>query len=184
MGLTANNRNMLGCGSGGGDPPGAILEKLIKLPAYAPWFARAKVVSKMACAISARPPLKQVVVGNAMVVGDAGAMVETWVQGAVASAYQAVKALQKQWAGGNGFDEYRAWWQKAFMFNHPDYPKIIQGSSSLISRFSDQDLDDIYKMFEGEVGVPTLMVRTNQERIKAARPDLYAKMTAPSSPAH
>jgi digeranylgeranylglycerophospholipid reductase len=180
MGLTANNRNMLGCGSGTGAPPGDILEKLIKLPAYAPWFAKAKITGKMACAISARPPLKQVIVGNALVVGDAGAMVETWTQGAVASAYQAVKAIQKQWAGGKGYEEYAAWWQKAFMFNHPDYPKIIQGSSSLISRFTDKDLDDIYKLFEGEIGVPTLMVRNNQDRIKAARPDLYAKMTAPA----
>jgi digeranylgeranylglycerophospholipid reductase len=183
MGLTAHNRNMLGCGSGTGAPPGDILEKLLKLPVYAPWFAKAKTVSKMACAISARPPLKQVVVGNALVVGDAGAMVETWSQGAVASAYMAVKSLQKQWAGGKGFAEYEAWWQKAFMFNHPDYPKIIQGSSSLISRLNDQDMDALYKLFEGEIGVPTLMARNNLERIKAARPDLYAKMTTPA-PGH
>jgi len=179
MALTANNTNMLGSGSAGGKPPGQILDAMMKLPAFAPWFAKAKTVGKMACTVASRPPLKELVKGNVLVVGDAGAVVETWVQGAVAMAYQAVKGLQKQWAGNNGFDEYNTWYRKAFAFNQPYYPRIIAGSHVLISQFNDKDMDDIYQMFEGQQGIPTLLVANNQEMIKQRRPDLWEKMMAP-----
>jgi len=179
MALTANNLNMLGSGSSKDNPPASIIDRLMKLPPYAPWFARAKIVGKMGCSVASRPPLKQVVSGNVLVVGDAGAAVETWIQGAVASAYKAVKSLERQWAGEKGFDEYLAWWQKAFAFNKPEYFQIIATSSSLISRFNDRDMDDIYQMFKDEVGIPTLMVAANREMLKQRRPDLYEKMTAP-----
>ncbi|MEW6142953.1 MAG: NAD(P)/FAD-dependent oxidoreductase [Chloroflexota bacterium] len=179
MALTANNLNMLGSGSSKDNPPASILDRLMKLPQYAPWFAKAKIVGKMACSVTARPPLKQVVAGNVLVVGDAGAAVETWTQGAVASAYKAVKSLEKQWSGEKGFDEYLVWWQKAFAFNKPEYFQIIATSSSLISRFNDKDMDDVYQMFKDEVGIPTLMVAANKALIKQRRPDLYEKMSTP-----
>jgi flavin-dependent dehydrogenase len=180
MALTADNCNMLGSGSSGETPPGAVLDRLIKSPVYAPWFAKARIVSKMACTIAARPPLKQVVSGNVMVIGDAGAAVETWSQGAVAGAYKAVKSLQKEWKGQKGFDEYTAWWQKAFAFNKPEYFQIIATSSSLISRFNDKDMDDIYQMFRDEIGIPTLLVAANRDMIRQKRPDLFEKMSAPA----
>ncbi|MCX8126323.1 MAG: hypothetical protein N3E40_04170, partial [Dehalococcoidia bacterium] len=128
--------------------------------------------------VTARTPLKQVVCGNVLIVGDAGAAVETWTQGAVASGYKAVKSLEKQWTGQDGFDEYNRWWKKAFAFNKPEYFQIIATSSSLISRFNDKDMDDIYQMFKGEIGIPTLMVAANRDLIKQRRPDLYEKMSA------
>ena len=61
--------------------------------------------------------------GN-VVVGDAGAPVETWIHGTVACGYQAVKTIEKELNGQKGYLEYIDWWQKAFAFNDPRYWKV------------------------------------------------------------
>jgi len=188
MGLGPNNCNILGAGSSSPEvPPAAILEGIMKWPTYAPWFAKARVVGKMGTSLVSRPALQQVVAGNVMMVGDAGASVEGWMQGAIACGYKAVKALQREWHGQSGFREYTDWWAGAFAFNQAEHIKrstdTIRGGqtsiAALISRFNDQDMDDIYQMFEGQIGNAALIAAANLDQVKRERPDLYAKMVIP-----
>jgi len=72
------------------------------------------VVKKTALATNFRTAIREPVEKNVVVVGDAGATIETWIQGAVASAYMAVKAIEKELNGQKGYPEYIDWWQKAF----------------------------------------------------------------------
>jgi len=79
MGLGPDKCNLLGAGSSSPEvPPAAILEGIMRWPTYAPWFANARIVGKMGTSLVARPSLKQVVAGNILIVGDAGASVECW----------------------------------------------------------------------------------------------------------
>jgi len=129
--------------------PNIVLEKLMKYPTFAPWFRNARVVKKTAAGVATglRTPIREPVAGNVVIIGDAGAPVETWIQGAVASGYQAVKAIGKELSGQKAYPEYMDWWQKAFAF------------------------------FEGRVGNAVGLVANNLELIKDKRPELYKKLT-------
>ncbi len=188
MGLGPNNCNLLGAGSSSPErPPSAILADIMKWPTFAPWFAKARVVGKMGTSLVSRPALKQVVEGNVLMVGDSGASVECWMQGAIAGAYKAVKALQKEWDGKDGYREYNDWWAQAFAFNQAEHIKrstdTIRGGqtsiAALISRFDDRDMDAIYQLFEGQIGNAALLAAANLETIQRERPDLYAKLLLP-----
>ena len=178
MGLLAEGRNLLGVGSSADKPPGVILDKFLKLPAFSSWFANARVVDKKATAIAAHAPITEPVAGNVVVIGDAGASTEAWVQGALASGYQAVKAIEKELNGQQGYQEYIEWWQNAFAFNKPAYQKLLARVYPLNRVCTDEDIDYLYQLFQDEIGIPTLMVAANLERVRQGRPELYQKLKA------
>lgn len=178
MGLIAGGRNILGVGSSAEVPPGVILDNFLKLPAFGGWFAGARVVDKMATAVTVRAPLREPVAGNVVVVGDAGASAEAWVQGAVASGYQAVKAIIRELNGQRGYAEYINWWQNAFAFNKPAYQKLLARVYPLNRVCNDEEIDYLYRLFQDEVGIPALLVAANLEKIGQSRPELYQKLKA------
>jgi flavin-dependent dehydrogenase len=184
MGLGPNNCNLLGAGSSSSVTPAAALDGLMKWPAYAPWFAKAHVVEKMATTLVSRPALKQVVSGNIVVIGDAGASVESWIQGATACGYKAAKSIQTQLGGENGYKEYTEWWSRAFAFNLPEYPRMatdpmrgaLKSLGSLFSKFGNDDFDSLYKFLQGETGIPSLLAASRLDELEKKLPDLYAKI--------
>jgi len=178
MGLLAGGRNILGVGSGADKPPAAILDAFLKLPAFWDWFKNAKVVDKKVTAVAPRASLKEPVAGNVVIVGDAGASAEAWIQGAVASGYQAVKAIEKERSGQPGYKDYINWWQKAFAFNYSAYQKLLARVYPLNRVCNDDDIDYLFQLFQDEIGIPALMVTTNLERVKKGRPELYEKIRA------
>ena len=122
-------------------------------------------------------PIREPVAGNVVIVGDAAAPAETWIQGAVAMAYQAVKAIEKEFNGQKGYPEYLNWWQQAFAFNTPVYTKTLGMLHPLHSICSDEDIDYIHNLFRDKIGIPVMMVARNLELIKEGRPELYEKLT-------
>jgi hypothetical protein len=128
-----------------------------------------------------RTPIAVPVAGNVVIVGDAGAPVETWIQGAVASAYVAVKAIEKELNGQNGYPYYIDWWQKAFAFNNPHYWKVA-GVFNLNKICTDEEVDYFYSLFQSRVGCAMGLIANNLELIKKGRPNLYEKLikSAPS----
>ncbi len=110
-----------------------------------------------------------------VIVGDAAAPVETWIQGAVACGYQAVKAIEKELNGQKGYPEYISWWQKAFAFNNPHYWKVA-GVFSLNRICTDEEVDYIYSLFQDRIGCSMGFVNKNLELIKKGRPALYEKL--------
>lgn len=176
MGLLAGGRHLLGVGSGADMPPATILNNFLKLPAFHDWFAKAKLVEKKATAVTARASIREPVAGNVVIVGDAGASAEAWVQGAVASGHQAVKAIEKELSGKPGYHDYISWWQKAFAFNYSAYQKLLARVYPLNRACNDDDIDYLFQIFQDEVGIPALLVTANLERVKKGRPELYQKL--------
>jgi flavin-dependent dehydrogenase len=159
--------------------PGIVLERFMKYPTFAPWFRNARIVKKTAAGVGTglRTPIKEPVAGNVVIVGDAGAPVETWIQGALACGYQSVKAIEKELNGQKGYSEYIDWWQKAFAFNDPEYFKRVGGHYPLPRICCDEELDYLYSLFQGRVGNSVGLVAQNLELIKDKKPELYEKLT-------
>jgi digeranylgeranylglycerophospholipid reductase len=179
IGLSSGDCHKLGTLTSGDTSPADILNTFMKHPKWAHMFRNARIVKKegMSRTGPLLGPIREPVVGNVVVIGDAGAIAETWVQGALACAHQAVKAVKKELAGERGgYAEYTAWWQRAFAFNTPDYLKMVSGLYPLPRIATDDDMDYIYKMFGDRVGIPQVMLTHNLERVKAERPSLYEKL--------
>ena len=158
------------------------IQKFMKHPNFAHWFHHARVVKKTATAGGGAKygllgPIKEPVEGNVVVVGDAAAPIETWSQGAVASAYMAVKAIEKELNGQKGYAEYIDWWQKAFYFHNPDYWRMVFGMFTLANAWScDEDVDYVYNLFKDKVGPPQIIIGENLEMIKPEKPELYERL--------
>jgi flavin-dependent dehydrogenase len=80
---------------GGNLLPSTTLDSLMKHPAYAPMFRSAREVKMLACTMPMCTPIAEAVAGNVLIVGDAAALVETGIKGAIGCGYQVVKALEK-----------------------------------------------------------------------------------------
>jgi len=155
---------------------GSNWEEFAKFPMYAPWFRHAKVVKEMAMAATIRTPIREPVVGNIVIIGDAAAIIETWRQGAVACGYMAVKAIEKELNGQKGYPEYIDWWQKAFYFNEPGYLKRVVAYASVFGSCSAEEIDYMYQFLQGQRVAPGLALAKNPELVKKDRPELYEKL--------
>jgi flavin-dependent dehydrogenase len=158
-----------------------VLQKVMKHSNFAPWFRNVRVVRKTAVASNVLTPIREPVEGNVVLVGDAGSTVETWIQGAVASAYMAVKAIEKELNGQKGYPEYIDWWQKAFYFHKPDYFKWVGQSFALANAWADdEEVDDIFQLLQDinkeTGGWPQILIDENIELIKERRPDFYDRL--------
>jgi flavin-dependent dehydrogenase len=156
-------------------------QKFMKHPNFAHWFRHARVVKKNAMAMGTKHGvlnvLREPVEGNVVVVGDAAAIAETWIQGAVAMAYMAVKAIEKELSGQTGYPEYIDWWQKAFYHHKPDYLNYLLECLAVADAWSgDEDVDFIYKLLQDKEGMPPGLIYENLELLKPGRPDLYEKL--------
>ena len=164
--------------AGGTLSANTALENFMKHPNFAPWFRNARLVRKRATSggVGLRTPIREPVSGNVVIIGDAAAPVETWIQGAVACGYQAVKAIEKELNGKKAYPDYISWWQKAFAFNDPHYWKIA-GVFPLNRICTDEEVDYIYSLFQGRVGCAMGFVNKNLDLIKKDRPELHQKLT-------
>jgi flavin-dependent dehydrogenase len=169
--------NVIYASSRGNIPPSTLLEKFMNYPTFTHWFRNARIVNKTAggATIGLRTPIREPVAGNVVIVGDAGAPVETWIQGAIACGYQAVKAIEKELDGQRGYSEYINWWQSSFAFNDPHYWKVA-GVFTLNKICSDEEVDYLYSLFQGRVGCAMGLIANNLEMIKKERPELYEKL--------
>jgi flavin-dependent dehydrogenase len=171
MGQLADGKTQLTSGSE------EVLHKFMEHPNFAPWFRHAQLVKKVGHTASIRTPIKEPVKGNVVVVGDAAAPIETWIQGAVAMAYMAVKAIEKELSGQRGYPEYIDWWQKAFYFHDPDYFWFCFKYFALANAWADdEEVDYIYSLFQDKEGWPIALIDKNRELIKERRPDFYEKL--------
>jgi hypothetical protein len=98
------------------------------------------------------------------------------MQGAVACGYQAVKAIEKERAGGHGFREYTAWWRQAFSFINPSYFTVLSDGYALNRVCSDEEVDYVYRLLGDTVGIPAVLIDEKLERVKKERPGLYQKL--------
>jgi len=172
----ANGQMMVSTGTSAEGSPSTALDEFMKLPRYAPWFKNARLLRKTAYGNFIRTPVKEPVAGNILIAGDAGATIETLIQGAVACGYLGVKAIERELNGQNGYQKYIDWWQQAFEFNDPTYFSTVNRYFSLNSLCSDEEVDYLYKTLSGKVGVPAVLIEQNLELFKNDRPELYEKL--------
>ncbi len=177
----SDNMNTMGTLTIGELSPETVLDKFMKHPKWAGMFRHARIVKKQAFGISGTiyGPIREPIAGNVVVVGDAAAPIETWIQGAIACSYQAVKAIEKELNGQKGYPEYIAWWQQAFAFNTPYYlERVSKGFSAPLSMIvNDEEMDYLFSLFQGRPGIPEMLIAKNSELIKSERPELYEKLT-------
>jgi len=174
--LHSDGRNRLGVGSATDKPPSVILDEFMQLPAYRSWFANSRVVGKMGNGSIWRAPIREPVIGNVILVGDAGGP-ETFIQGAVACGYQAVKAIEKELNGLKGYQEYTDWWQNSFQFNKKRvFSTPGERPYPLNHIQSDEELDFLYGLHDGEIGLPALLIGDNLELVKELKPELYDRL--------
>jgi len=175
IGLRAKDRVWFYTMTAGSTSPSTVLHNFMKHPRYASWFRHARMVKKTAGTVTLHTPIWEPVAGNVVVVGDAGAPVETWVQGALACGYMAVKAIEKELNGQAGYPEYTGWWQKAFYFHNPKYHQRVAGFN-LNQECSGEEIDYLYHLFQGRIGWLQGMVSNNLDLVKRDRPELYEKL--------
>jgi hypothetical protein len=86
------------------------------------------------------------------------------------------KATIKEMQGEDGYGEYIAWWQKSFDTNDPDYLKGAGRGFAINAVCSDEEVDYLYKLVGGQIGVPGVLVARNLEQVKRERPELHQKL--------
>jgi flavin-dependent dehydrogenase len=176
LGLWAGEAYQLEAGSVGSTPPEVYLEKFMKLPIVAPWFRHARVVEKLGCFLPVRMAIREPVINNVVIIGDAASMESTWVQGAIACGYQAAKATINELNGKKGYLEYINWWQQAFAFNRQDSVKTLNLAYLLTKSCTSEEIDYIYRLFQDRIGIPPCQVNKNINLIKEDNPGLYEKL--------
>ena len=166
--------------------PEKIFEQFSTNSPMAENFKNAKLVKKLGCFVKAFNSMSEPCKGNVIAIGDAPAMIEVEVQGAFLCGHHAAKAVVKELNGENGWDTYTKWWQESFEFNNSDYMQVAQGYA-LVPVYTDDELDYLFSLIEGEClygtysqyTTPKLIwngIHQHDERIKAERPELFAKM--------
>jgi len=149
--------------------------ELAKTPRYSGWFRDAHVVKKTAFSASVRTPLREPVAGNVLVIGDAGAILATMIQGAVACGYLGARATIAELDGKPGYADYTHWWQRAFYFNDPGYFKRMLTHHGILETWTAADMDYVTQFFQGQRVMPTLELAKHPELIRNDNPDLYTR---------
>jgi flavin-dependent dehydrogenase len=169
IGMMPGNRNSITAGT-------MPYQQIAAHPALAPMLYNARVVKRLSFSNFVRAPLLEPIVGNIIVAGDSAAPTETWMQGAVACGYQAVKAIEKERASGHGFREYTVWWRQAFSFINPSYFTVLSDGYALNRVCSDEEVDYVYRLLGDSVGIPAVLIDKKLERVKKERPGLHQKL--------
>ncbi len=184
LGLLADGRNLLlaGATAGSGTKPAEKLDAFLQYPHVQDVVGQARVVDKKPTAITARSPVPDPARGHVILAGDAGSSAETWVQGAIASGWMAAKSILMELDGQPGNAAYNTWWQNAFAFNTPAYAKLLAGMYPLSRICADEELDYVYGLMDGEIGIPQLLLRGKMDLIRDARPELHRRLTDALAP--
>ncbi len=129
--------------------PKQEIDHFINRGNFASWFKHARIIDTRAAALNFATPLIDPVEGNVVVVGDAAAFIETYVQGAIMYGYQAAHAIAQQLETGTGLDEYARSWGNSFEYNDPEEIKLsTQGFGLHV--LDDADIDYLFGLTAGD----------------------------------
>jgi flavin-dependent dehydrogenase len=129
--------------------PKQEIDHFINQGKFSSWFKHARIIDTRAAALNFATPLIHPVEGNVVVVGDAAAFIETYVQGAIMYGYQAAHAIANQLATGTGLDVYARSWEYSFEYNDPEEIKLsTQGFGLHV--LDDADIDYLFGLTAGD----------------------------------
>jgi len=149
---------------------------------FAQWFRNMTIVDTRAAVLDFHTPLIDPVEGNVVVVGDAAAFIETYIQGAVMYGFQAARAIIKHVSTGTGLQDYAASWKESFEYNDPEEIKRATQAFGL-HILSDEDLDYLFSLtknddirgYLNEFTDPIVIMNSlanHIEQLQKERPDL------------
>jgi flavin-dependent dehydrogenase len=149
-------------------------ESLKLNPRYGPWMQDARIVRRTAVGARCYSPLVEPAKGNVIAAGDSAAYFETLVSGALACGYQAANAVYDELCGRPGNDGYNRWWRQSFDFNDPSFhPKPALPLASILN---DAEMDSLFQILKGNVGVPGELALEHIDHIQHADAALYNKL--------
>jgi len=163
-----------------------VFQDVVKKSPLAHRFKKAKIKEMHCCSAKSYTPMKVPYKGNVLVIGDAAALVETQVQGALCCGFRAGYAVAQELEGEKGFECYTQWWLDSFEVNSEGILQVGQGYA-LVPTYTDDELDYLFALIEGEVlegtfsqyKTPRLIwdsILGNKQRIIRERPLLYDKI--------
>jgi len=125
-----------------------LLEYFTKKSRFAKWFKNARIVGKHAALMEMYPAMKKPYTGNTIFLGDSAAMAESLYPGATASGYMGALAIEKEFAGKNGFEEYAEWWRNDALEMTSDLQKMAEYAKRfLFNRWMGPDvMDGLFKL--------------------------------------
>jgi digeranylgeranylglycerophospholipid reductase len=149
-------------------------------------FKKAKIKEIQSCIVETYTPMKEPSKGNVLAIGDAAALVETQVQGALCCGFRAAHAIARELEGEKGFETYTKWWLDSFEFNSDGVLQVGQGYA-LVPTYTDEEIDYLFALLKNEVlegtfsqyKTPKLMwnsILQNKDRIIKERPALHDKI--------
>ena len=126
------------------------IEYFTKKSKFAPWFKNARILSTHAALMEMYPAMKKPYTGNTIFLGDSAAMAESLYPGATASGYMGALAIEKEFAGENGFEEYTHWWNNDSLEMTGDLQKMAEYAKRfLFNRWMGPDvMDALFKLAE------------------------------------
>lgn len=116
---------------------------------FSSWFKDMKIIDTRSATLNFYTPLIDPVEGRVVVVGDAAAFIETYIQGAIMYGYQAGNAINKFLESGTGLEDYVSSWGESFEYNDPEEIKLATQGFGL-HVLADDDLDYLFKLTEGD----------------------------------
>jgi len=171
--------------------PGELFEFFTKKSPVAYMFENAKVEQMHSCMTKAYAPMKKPYKGNTLVIGDSAAFVETQMQGAINCALWAVDAIEKEFNGQPGFEEYTKKWLETFEFND-DGMLQVQAGYALIPFYTDEEVEYLFSLLDGvtmpgnwsQYASPRMMwneIHKHDNRIQSERPEIWKKINMQQS---
>ncbi|HEY87864.1 MAG TPA: NAD(P)/FAD-dependent oxidoreductase [Dehalococcoidia bacterium] len=177
MSMLSDDRNEISAYAVGERSAEENLRAFMKVSSFSSWFRRVQLVRKVAVGGAATwTPIMEPVAGNVLAIGDAACLIEVTNPGAIACGYMGAKATMKEMQGENGYSDYIAWWQKSFDTNDPDYLKGAGRGFAINAVCTDEEVDYLYRLVGGQIGVPGVLVAENLEQVKNERLELYQKL--------
>ena len=163
-----------------------LFQDVVKNSPLAYRFRKARVKEMHCCSVKSYTPMKVPYRGNVLVIGDAAALVETQVQGALCCGFRAGHAVAQELKWGKGFEDYTKWWLDSFEFNSEGVLQVGQGYA-LVPTYTDDELDYLFalikdKVLEGtfsQYKTPKLIwdsILLHKERIIRERAALFDKI--------
>jgi flavin-dependent dehydrogenase len=99
---------------------------LLEKSHVAHWFKNAKILSKHTAVMEMYPAMKRPYKGNTIFLGEAAAMAESLYAGATMCGYMGAVAVEKEFLGQGGFEEYSDWWNHRALEMTNDLQKMAE----------------------------------------------------------
>jgi flavin-dependent dehydrogenase len=157
----------------------AGFERIVKRPAFAPWFRKTKTISTSACVGNLYSPIAEPFRDNVLLAGDAAFSPQISINGGIICGWKAANAVVLALLEGRrekeGVGSYLSWWKKDIVDRHS-----LAGGNFMES-LDDSEADYLFSLFKSTLPAtldPFTAGRYIQEEMAAIMPVLKSERPA------